>query len=123
MDWRHRVKILIVDDDDQVLGMLREFLETLHHEIAGKALDGQAALKLFRVNPNGVDLLITDIAMPKLTGLGLVRLVRERRPNIPVIVMTGDPSDLPENPNFAVLLKPYSLADLRAAIEEAMKKP
>ena len=68
----------------------------------------------------GVDLVITDQAMPEMTGLELVRQTRMTRPTLPVIVMSGF-AELPNDvgPEIQKLAKPCSQQALRQAVLEA----
>lgn len=79
-------KILVVDDDPTLLEILLETLETLGYESAG-AVNGQEALS--KLKNRSFDLVITDIRMPHLDGLSLLRNVKEINPKIPVIMITG----------------------------------
>jgi CheY-like chemotaxis protein len=67
-----------------------------------------------------IDLLLTDQAMPNMTGAELVEEVRRERPNLPVVVATGY-SELPAgfDESVAKLAKPFTLADLRRVLDDA----
>ncbi|HYD86855.1 MAG TPA: ATP-binding protein [Vitreimonas sp.] len=111
------MRVLIVDDD----AMVREALK-LHLSSAGfqttTAADGPEAIALIEAGLE-FDLLFTDMVMPRgMTGLALAEKLRERRPEIRVIVSTGYvEDDLPEaGPNWLLLRKPYSSNELFGAI-------
>jgi len=79
-------KILIAEDDDQFAHMLEFTLKRLGYEII-LAADGLEAFE--KVESESPDLIITDLRMPRMDGLELLRRVREKRSDIPVIVITG----------------------------------
>lgn len=87
-----QAKILIVDDSRMVRVMVRETLEAAEHQVI-EAEDGADALeKLDAVRP---DLIVTDINMPRLDGLGLIRALRERPEHqlTPILVLSTEASD------------------------------
>ena len=112
------LRVLVVDDDPRVREAVARLL-TLGGVDLGQAEHGQAALAVLAQDP-GFDLVLSDIAMPTLDGIGLYRHLARERPGLPVILMTGQDSalagldDLPERP--LVLRKPLDPAALRAAI-------
>src|SRR5262245_33604469 len=78
--------VAIVDDDQRMLQSLEDLLESAGHSVLAFAsaqtlLDSSSLLK--------VDCLITDIGMPGMDGIELERLMGERRPEVPVILITG----------------------------------
>ena len=81
-----KLKVLAVDDDRLVLFNTTAMLEDLGHEVV-EAGSGEEALTL--LEKSGFDMLITDQAMPRMTGLQLLDVVRERWPGLPVILATG----------------------------------
>ena len=117
------LRILVVDDDPRVREAVVRLL-SLDGVDLGQAEHGQAALALLAQDP-GFDLVLSDIAMPALDGIGLYRHLSRERPELPVILMTGQDSslangdDLPEPP--LVLRKPLDPATLRAAIRARVR--
>ncbi len=111
--------VLAVDDDALVLTNLVAMLEDLGHRVtaAASAAEAQAA---WNAAP-GFDLVITDYAMPRATGLQLAQALRAARADLPVILATGY-AELPEGSGETVerLTKPFAFADLEAAIERAV---
>ncbi len=109
--------VLAVDDDLLVLTNTIAMLEDLGHT-ALDASSGSEALDLLA--RNAVDLVITDQAMPNMTGVELANSVRQRWPQIPIIVATGYAEIEPSTElNFAKLSKPFTEAQLRHEIERA----
>lgn len=107
--------ILAVDDDALVLMSTVAMLEDLGHT-AFEACSGQEALEILGRN-DSIDLVITDQAMPKMTGTALAQVIKDKWPDIPVLLATGyadrvktDDLGLPK------LTKPYFQRDLSAAI-------
>jgi two-component system response regulator YesN len=82
------VKVLIVDDDNLVRKGLISILpwEEYGMEVVGEAKNGEKALEFLASNP--VDLLLTDLAMPVMSGMELMRIVRKQYPHIFIVVLT-----------------------------------
>jgi PAS domain S-box-containing protein len=112
--------VLAVDDDPLVLTNLVTMLEDLGH-VPLTATSGDEALALLNSDSN-IDLVITDFAMPRMTGLQLARAIASTRPSLPVIVATGY-SEIPlQGTPFAQrLAKPFGFDDLARAIDAAAK--
>ncbi len=115
MDEKAKNKtILIIEDDLDVLNMLVKNLEYLGYSVIS-AKDGMEGLK--RLETDEYDLVITDIVMPYVSGVGVVTALKEKRPNIPVIAITGfgkEPEAAAlEKKADVVLAKPVKLAVLK----------
>ncbi|MEK9970649.1 MAG: PAS domain S-box protein [Ferrovibrio sp.] len=109
--------VLAVDDDRLVLMNTVAMLEDLGHTVL-EATSGQQALDILRQHAT-LDLLITDQAMPQMTGLQLVEIVRAERPALPVILATGY-AEVPRGTNLPKLSKPFFQEDLARAIGQAV---
>jgi CheY-like chemotaxis protein len=100
--------ILVADDDVFVRNLVRLLLQRQGYIILC-ASDGQEGLELSRKYPGTIDLVITDVKMPRLNGMDLCAHLLEERPKIKVIVMSG--SDMKEivsqNVNLPFLPKPF----------------
>ena len=81
--------ILLADDDDSMRRSLARHLRASGHTII-EAFDGRHALELLA--EHDVDILLSDITMPDVDGLELLRQARERKPDVPVLLMTGLPA-------------------------------
>src|SRR5215831_8391888 len=81
--------ILVTDDDDAVRRLIARFLRDAGHEVL-LARDGTEALKIYAEKP--VDLIISDISMPNMDGVTLLRRVREQNEDIPFILLAGAPT-------------------------------
>jgi PAS domain S-box-containing protein len=110
-----RLKVLAVDDDALVLINTAMMLEELGHAVI-EASSGEQALNLLDANPD-VDLVVTDQAMPRMTGLALAAEIAQRRPGLPVILASGY-TDIEEARLLKLprLAKPFSEAELEAVI-------
>lgn len=108
--------VLAVDDDGLVLMNTAAMLDDLGHR-ALTAASGAEALEI--LEQNRVDVVITDHAMPQMTGLQLAEAIAERRPGVPVVLATGY-AELPPGAgeDLARLAKPYSQADLARVLGE-----
>jgi PAS domain S-box-containing protein len=111
--------VLAVDDDPLVLLNTRMMLEDLGHTVVEAKSGAEALEVLTRIAQ--VDLVVTDQAMPNMTGLQLANLIKESWPDLPIIIATG----YAEMPNGGTDLpkigKPYFEGDLAKAIAEATK--
>jgi len=108
------LKVLAVDDDGLVLFNTLAMLEDLGH-VALEARSGTEALDI--LEKNAVDLVITDQAMPQMSGMQLIAAIKERWPNLPVILATGY-AELPAGAiqGMPKLAKPFSETDLASTI-------
>lgn len=84
-----QLSILVVDDDAMVREVTAGMLADAGH-VVHEAADGAEALE-FLVRGGQVDLLITDINMPRMGGLELVKQTRERWPELPILLVSGRP--------------------------------
>lgn len=80
--------ILLVDDQDDVRITLAELLSLRGHRVID-AVNGQQALELYHANQSKIDLIISDICMPVLSGIEFGEKVREKNENIPIVFITG----------------------------------
>jgi len=85
-------RLLLAEDEQQVRTVVRESLEALGYHVV-EARDGTEALALFNANPEQFDLLVSDIVMPEMNGTQLASAIQSRRPDFPVILMSGYASD------------------------------
>jgi DNA-binding response OmpR family regulator len=105
-------KLLVIDDDHKTVGTYRELLTPYGFEVL-IAYDGEAAMPLVDANPD-IQLVILDLAMPKMDGRQWLRWFRGRQANSPVIVISGytlDAADEYLQP-AVVLGKPVDVAEL-----------
>ena len=112
--------ILVVDDDPLIAMSTVDMLEDLGHRVI-EANSGRRALEIIDAG-QAIDLMVTDQAMPEMTGIQLAEIVRSKRPNLPVLLATGY-TDLPASrlANLPRLSKPYQQAQLQAEIEKLLE--
>jgi nitrogen-specific signal transduction histidine kinase/CheY-like chemotaxis protein len=114
-----RLCILVVDDDSLVLTSTCLLLEDLGHQVIA-ATSGAQGLEVFENNTT-IDLVITDMAMPQMSGAQLAQAIRERNPDMPIILATGYADRLE---GFAARLprlsKPFTQSNLVEIIASAM---
>jgi len=115
-------RILVVDDDADIRRLNFEVLTESGYQVDA-AKDGAAAWQA--LNSSNYDLLITDINMPIVTGLELVKKLRSEDMMLPVILMSGTlpTEELELHPWLqiqATLLKPYTLAELFKTVKEVL---
>jgi signal transduction histidine kinase len=103
--------VLIVDDDPMVAATTAAILEDLGHSVLVVS-SGALALNVVR-SETAIDVVVTDYAMPGMTGVELARQIQEVRPGLPIILATGY-ADLPnaDDPGLPRLAKPYRREDL-----------
>jgi signal transduction histidine kinase len=113
-------KILIVDDDPLILESTVAAIEDLGH-FPIQAASSTIALEIVHSGTE-IDLVITDHAMPCMTGVDLAHHIRQARPELPIILATGY-AELPANADASLvrLAKPYSQEEMAAAIERQMR--
>jgi CheY-like chemotaxis protein len=119
-----KFKILVVDDNENIRDMLEDFLNFEGHTPV-LAKDGEEALKIF--SEQDFNLIITDLGMPGMSGWELTRHIKQRKPEIPVVVITGwgaqlNSEDLKENKVELILSKPFHLDQVKQVIEKVGAK-
>ena len=112
------LKILVVEDEEQIRRILAEFLTKKGFEVV-KAIGGEEAIRLLRSGLD-MDLMITDMKMPKVTGMDVLKEKKNLKNTVPVIILTGSIGTerrLPELEEFGiglddVVVKPIDLFQL-----------
>ena len=80
--------VLLVDDNTDIVGMSSRLLEPFGYRVTSTT-DSRVALKVFRRNPGQFSVVVTDLTMPRMSGIELARKLREIRADIPIVMMTG----------------------------------
>jgi signal transduction histidine kinase len=114
-------RVLIVDDDHLVLTGTAALIDDLGHT-AIEAHSGAEALSMLAAADARIDIVITDHAMPNMTGLQLAQTIQERYPGLPIILATGF-AELPADPaKFRILklAKPCTQHEIAVAIQTAL---
>jgi len=117
-----RPRVLVVDDEASIRDLLSKTLALAEYEV-DLAPDGRTALERLRLVP--YDLLITDLKMPGVDGLGVIREARRMKPDIPVIIITGFSTEASaiEAVNLGVagyLTKPFRVPRVLAVAAKAL---
>jgi DNA-binding NtrC family response regulator len=113
--------VLLVEDDDLIRLTTTEMLSDIGCKVK-EASTAQEALKILDEQP--VDILLTDVGLPGVSGLQLAWNVHARRPGLSLVLATGDSGVQSEAARLGAILlvKPYTPQSLRQGLEHAMKK-
>jgi CheY-like chemotaxis protein len=112
-------RILVVDDDPAIRDALAFLLEDAGYGVR-TAPDGQAALAV--VAQGACDLVITDLAMPRLDGTALIARLRHERPGLPLLVLSAGIRVAPP-PGVPFVAKPFAAERLLAAVARLLTPP
>ena len=119
--------ILLVEDEEDVRALAREVLERQGHRVL-EAGDGVLALQRYEAEGERIDLILTDVVMPRMSGRELVDRVRAIRPAMPVLYMSGYTEDAilrhgVHDSSMLLLSKPFTPSDLIAKVREVLDQP
>ena len=115
------LNILLVDDEAMVIDVLREILTRLGHHVE-TASGGREGIRMF--DRESFDLVITDLVMSEMDGLGVAEHIRgSDRPGTPIIGISGTPWLLTDDNFNSVIPKRFTIAALRDAIDHALETP
>jgi signal transduction histidine kinase/ActR/RegA family two-component response regulator len=119
-------RILLVDDEAQVVQVTGELLTSLGYEVTGRT-SPVVALSLVAANPEGYDLVLTDLTMPELTGVELSRKIQQVRGDLPVVLFTGYSDSVSREDAEAAgirryCMKPVSLRELAKVIHTTLQQ-
>ena len=106
----HGERILYVDDEELLVYLMTRMLERLDYEVTGYT-DADQAIQAFRNDPTRFDAVVTDLAMPDMTGHDLARTLLEIRPDVPIVMTSG------------YIREEDAQAALQAGIQEVISKP
>jgi len=115
-------KILVVDDEESIHLLYKEEFEEEGYEVTS-AINGEEALELFdKIEP---DLVILDINMPGMDGIEVLRKMKEKRPDIPVILSSAYPEykqDLASWASDDYIVKSFNLDELKESVRRHISK-
>ena len=119
-------QILLVDDEEGIITMEKQMLERLGYQVTSR-ISSIDALEAFRANPDKFDLVITDMAMPGLSGDKFAAELTRIRPDIPILLCTGFSETMSEETALSrgisgFLIKPIIMKDLSQKVSEMMDK-
>lgn len=111
---------LVIDDEAGVRELVGHVLERAGFATI-RAADGTQGLEAFRQHANTVHIVVVDLIMPGLDGHEILTAMREVRPDLPAVIMSGfTPGTLHDSPHQIFLQKPFTPAALRAAVRRAL---
>ncbi len=116
-------RILVIEDTDDVRVLLLQILEKAGYEVLS-ASDGEEGLRVFHREP--VDLVITDILLPKKDGVEIIREIKQDFPDVKIIAITGYRGRYNRLPAAAylgaqrTLTKPFKMEEMLEAVEEVL---
>jgi CheY-like chemotaxis protein len=118
------LRCLVVDDEAEVARVLGDMLQTDGHRVT-VLTDGAEAIAQFRAEP--FDLVLTDLAMPRVSGWQVAQAVKEIAPSVPVILVTGFGVELSAEERQThgvdlVLVKPLRITDVLDAVARAARR-
>ncbi len=119
--------VMLVDDDPLLLRMVRRILSKQGYTVLSAA-DGEAAQRFWRPYPGGIDLLVTDVVMPRVVGPELARALRDESEDLPVVFMSAhlsaDPASSPATDRHTALLpKPFAAEALLRSVRGVLGGP
>jgi two-component system cell cycle sensor histidine kinase/response regulator CckA len=117
------IRVLLVDDDPAITRLMERGLST-RGLVVSTCERAPIALEILSSGER-FDLIASDITMPEMDGIALARLVAERYPNIPMILMSGyaeRAEEIADSPSIRVLEKPFTVETLLAVIHETLKR-
>ncbi len=117
---------LFIDDEDELVSLGKDVLSKLGYNVIAET-SSVKAMALFKENPDKFDIIVSDTTMPDLTGIQLVRSVREVAPDIPIILCTGysrqiDEQVLSDLGIEYLLIKPYEVSELAVIMRTLLEK-
>ena len=114
-------KIIVIDDDKSIRNVLQEYLQKLGYQVI-LAIDGLEGMD--RLKQESYDLVIVDIRMPYISGIGLIKLIKEEKPDLPVICITAygmSPEKIANEEQADVTIsKPFNLKTLAKEINKLL---
>jgi two-component system cell cycle sensor histidine kinase/response regulator CckA len=116
--------ILLVEDEEGLRSLNARGLRSRGYSVI-EASNGIEAMEALEQENGGVDLVVSDVVMPEMDGPTLLKVMRERNPDLKIIFVSGYAEDafeksLPQNQQFAFLPKPFTLSQLVAAVKQTM---
>lgn len=110
-------RVLLIEDQADVRRFIAQILESHDFEVV-QARHGAEALALIARRDDALDLLITDLSLPEMSGRAIAAVLRSERPQLPVLYMSGtaDASSAHNEPHSEFLAKPFRVPDLLTAV-------
>jgi CheY-like chemotaxis protein len=116
--------ILVVDDEPNILGITKMILEKHKYDVVS-ANDGPEALAIFAQQMKSISVVLTDLSMPYMDGVALVRSLKKMRPDLSIVASTGqgEQAGVAELQSLGVknfLTKPYDVPKLLRTVHDAL---
>ncbi len=117
-------KVLIIDDTEEVLNAICKYFVQKKYNVlsASNGLDG---LKVIEAEQDSLDIIITDLVLPNISGVAVISIVKKKYPNLPVIAITGwgeHPESLAKEARADLVMeKPFKLPQLEKAARELIQ--
>jgi two-component system cell cycle sensor histidine kinase/response regulator CckA len=122
-DWAPGGRILLVEDEDTVRAVAERALTRQGYEVTA-ASDGDEGFEII-TNGGDFDLVLSDVVMPVMDGPAMARAIREARPDLPVLFMSGYAEEQLRReidiPNMFFLPKPFSVQQIVEAVEAVLR--
>ncbi len=119
---KKKKRLLVIDDSKETVAGLKSFLSQKYEVLT--AYNGLDGLKVFESSQGKVDLVITDLVMPEISGVGVISIIKKKYPGTPVIAITGwgeHPGALATEAEADLVLdKPFELIDLDRHITDLL---
>ncbi len=116
-------RLLIIEDNEEILHLFSKFFRKKEYSVE-TAADGLEGLKILETEKESFDIIITDIVMPQISGVGIISIVKNKFPETPIIAITGygkEPEMLAaEAQADLVLEKPIDLHELEKKINSLL---
>ena len=109
--------ILVVDDSPDVQALARAFLEAAGYAVV-TASDGEEGLRVYEQRKSSIGLLLTDVAMPKMSGLDLADCILRYDSQLPVLLMSG--CGLHSDRSFEFIAKPFTAPELIGCVGKVL---
>ena len=125
-DFSMGESILVVDDEDRMRKLIKDFLTNKGYHIL-EAEDGEKALEIYQQNQSKIMLILLDVMMPKLDGWSVLRQIRQSNKELPIIMLTARGEEQDELFGFELgvdeyISKPFSPKILVARVEAILKR-
>lgn len=119
----YRGRLLIVDDEESIRSVLKDFFKKLGYEVV-TAESGEDALDKFI--PGRFDSVISDLFMPNIDGLELLKMIRQKDPHVIFLMITGYPSidsavEAMKEGAYDYVTKPFQFDDIKIKLERALQ--
>jgi len=111
------INVIVVDDDEDSVKLMSQFLKLKGVNVLGEATDGKVAVEMYKEKKP--DLIITDMKMPDYDGVYVINEIKKFDPKARIIVVTAyQEYEFDKSKVFSTLIKPYNVDDLLAKIKE-----